>query len=297
MINLKERISNVFTTNISDKTSKIYLPTNYEDIKIVDNKCFYYAHFDECIIGPIPITDYKIEGDQIIFDKLINKPPQIRAKGKLRKKTQSTSAKGEYMVLGSGPDGNIIIGPVYTLPMDKGIYKGQIEKNVPHGIGVYISETEIYYGPYVNGKRTGLGIAKYTNKLRHIETRIVQCQDKEYYVGEFLNNYRHGTGTLTCLIKDSPFKKCWGTWVEDRLEGPNCVIEYTDGETYVGPITNNVHNGYGMMSYPDGSIEKGWWKTGHRHGTTTCIKPDTSIIRQNWILGMPGRHKITFSDK
>lgn len=293
MNNLKEKLNSIFTTNAKDKTSKIHLPVDSQYIKLIDNKYFYYADFEEYGIGPIPIANYKIEEDTIVFDRLINNPVQIRAKGKLRKKVQSTSTEEEYMMVGN----EIIVGPVYTLTIGRGTYKGQIEKNIPHGIGVYISETEIYHGPYVNGKRTGWGIVKYINKMLHVETKIVIYQEKEYYIGEFLNNKRHGTGTLICTLKNSPFKKCTGTWIEDRLEGPECAIEYIDRDTYEGPVVNNLHDGYGISSYPDGSVDKGWWVKGCRHGTSICIKPDTTVIRQNWIFGMPGRHCITFPDK
>ena len=52
------------------------------------------------------------------------------------------------------------------------------------------------------------------------------------YVGEFLNNYRHGQGTMT----------------------------YANGDKYVGEWNYNNKHGQGTMTYSNGGVVKGLWK-------------------------------------
>jgi hypothetical protein len=273
----KEICDRIFITDIKDKSEKIHLPIIYQDVSVGDKECIIYVNLEDYKIGPIKITDFQIENNTIIFNKLIDNQP-TRLKGKLRKKSQKL--KEVYMDLDY-----CIIGPVYSLNLGQGImYRGQVDKKIPHGIGLYITNKEIYHGPFLQGKRTGVGLLNYIGEA--------------YYVGEFLNNKKHGKGVMTYQTDENGIKKFDGTWVEDRLEGDYCYIEYTSGDLYLGSITNFTKDGYGIHTSADGTTFKCRWIKGKRYGPSIQIMPNGTTIGYMWLHDMCSLSGfVIFADK
>lgn len=90
--------------------------------------------------------------------------------------------------------------------LDQIVYKGEWHDDLQHGVGVYrYSNNDLYEGTLVRGKRVGHGKLVFSNG------------DK--YIGHFLNDFMHGTGTL--VTKYSTYV---GAFVENTYQG-NCYTE------------------------------------------------------------------------
>ena len=45
-----------------------------------------------------------------------------------------------------------------------------------------------------------------------------------------------------------------------------CFKKYHQGDTFTGTIINNMKDGYGVYTWPDGCVYKGYWKLDHPSG-------------------------------
>jgi hypothetical protein len=80
------------------------------------------------------------------------------------------------------------------------------------------------------------------------------------YEGDFKNNHRHGRGTLRFL--DGTTLTCLFT---NNSSGPGLVVlERQDGSRYEGEYdhANNLIEGRGKATYPNGSVYEGMWHKG-----------------------------------
>lgn len=116
------------------------------------------------------------------------------------------------------------------------------------------------------------------------------------YEGNWLFGKRHGPGKL--IYYDGVI--CKGIWVNDVCEGAleitvdygtifceqvsdkminSCVIAYNDGHVYKGNCNNKFcPNGFGTMTYADGSKYKGSWLNGLKHGYGKMSHSDNPIL-------------------
>ena len=64
----------------------------------------------------------------------------------------------------------------------------------------------------------------------------------------------------------SGYDVCSGTWVDGKLHGPQCRIEYATGDVYSGHVAANKRHGFGFYRKADGSFYEGDWVRGVREG-------------------------------
>lgn len=265
------RLKNSICNLDNDETLVINTLTDYKNMNFSSEKRNVYIDLGTYKIGPIKPSNLKV-----IDGKLFCGAPQNtsknRLKGKLRKHAKTQTFDPDAKI--SDKDCLILdyikIGPISELKMDRNIsYLGQVENGVPHGIGIYTTDKEIYQGPFVNGKKNGRG--------------FLILRDRAKYSGEFLNNKRHGVGTLVYTCKDSPVAEFNGTWIEDRFEGPNCYIEYASGAFYTGSVVNFIRDGFGTYYSSGGTLYECNWKFDKRYGPGIMTFVDGTRVRCIWV--------------
>eukprot|EP00210_Caulerpa_lentillifera_P000373 g366.t1 len=117
---------------------------------------------------------------------------------------------------------------IYTWP--NGVYEGEVEDGVPHGVGRMFS------------------------KLNGVE-----------YKGEWLHGKRHGIGRL--IIESSKHQIIYnGQWYNDYQQGKG-TINYPSGNRYEGQWVQGEKNGFGKMQWLDRNEEyEGEWRGNTMHG-------------------------------
>lgn len=94
---------------------------------------------------------------------------------------------------------------------------------------------------------------------------------KEYgdgiYIGELLNEKRHGFGFMFFADKDDDNRKEYaGQWKDDRREGKG-RLTWNNGDSFDGEWKNDMRNGNGTYTWADGFSIKGIWSNDKRIGT------------------------------
>lgn len=169
------------------------------------------------------------------------------------------------------------------------VYKGNWAENSPNGQGQFIGVTGVQYaggwkdgkfhgkghltlpagktysGEWVSGKRDGIGV--YKQYLKHDPSFMI-----EEYQGQYLNDQKHGLGTLTNA--DGVFE---GDFVNDKREGTG-TMRYADGSVYSGQWKKGVREGMGTYTAKTGYLIKyeGEWKNDRRNGKGKAAYSDNS---------------------
>merc|ERR1719420_1817816 len=115
-------------------------------------------------------------------------------------------------------------------PLDSGIYRGDVKRNVPHGQGSItyflddVYRRKKYTGDWVNGTRSGHGTTVWKNGTDYSGgyykgweegLGTVREDGRIVFEGEFTSGARHGKGVV--IRRDGTRLK--GTWVKGRLVG------------------------------------------------------------------------------
>ena len=120
-----------------------------------------------------------------------------------------------------------------------GIHKqGNIEKTENYGNFLY---------PIIESLKFENKIIK--NKIENNEKYIYENGD--YYIGEWLNNLKHGKGKL--YYKNGKIKY-EGDFIKDKFDGYGKYI-YENGEYYIGQWQKNLKHGKGTYYYKNGKIK------------------------------------------
>ena len=168
-----------------------------------------------------------------------------------------------------------------------GTYTGEVSDGVPHGQGTWTSSTGMkYVGEHKGGKRHGQGT--YTDT----ET------DGFSYVGEWKDDTAHGQGTFT----SADGSKYVGEWKDDKewegiwylasgeieaiySEGQrceSCTITYSNGDQYVGDMSNGVPHGKGTYIYANGDKYVGEFKSFSFHGQGSYFFTSGNLYDGYW---------------
>ena len=107
-----------------------------------------------------------------------------------------------------------------------------------------------YYGEFLNDEKHGQGTLTYANG--------------EKYIGEWENDRRTGYGTYFYDNGD----KYDGEWKDDKMTGKGTYF-YVSGSKYEGEVLNNKWHGHGIYTWANGDIYKGNWKNNRRTGYGT----------------------------
>lgn len=101
------------------------------------------------------------------------------------------------------------------------------------------------------------------------------------YVGEWLNNKRHGRGTMT----QPDGYQYVGQWKDDKPHGQG-RLTLGNGVKYEGEFSNAAYNGKGTLILPDGSRYVGEWQQWEKNGRGIMYKPDGTIEASGlWVNG------------
>lgn len=127
------------------------------------------------------------------------------------------------------------------------------------GIVKRVGELGVYQGARnEEGAKTGLGQTLFPNG--------------DMYVGEYVDNKRHGTGTYFFANDGIIYT---GKWADNLRNGIGRIV-YPDGGRFLGNWTNDKKHGEGRYTYPDGGSYAGEWYRDRKHGFGTFVFPDGS---------------------
>jgi len=149
-------------------------------------------------------------------------------------------------------------------PFGKAIYRGSFEESEFHGQGrleepiSFVAEA-VYDGGWNRGVRNGSG--KYWNGKGNL------------YIGQWLNNKRHGFGTYIFGLADWKENQHTEYWLRDNTEN------------YSGEFVNDLYQGQGTFRWPNGSKYVGGFFANDKHGQGIFYYETGTMRRQTWNYG------------
>lgn len=132
--------------------------------------------------------------------------------------------------------------------LTKTFYAGNFINNSREGIGTEDTPEHIYQGEFKNDKKEGNGQLTYKNT-------------KDFYEGEFKDNFVHGFGFYIWANKDT-YK---GEFINGKMHGRG-TYKWPDGGEYVGEYIANVKQGKGKFRWPNGRVYEGPFVEGKPNG-------------------------------
>lgn len=123
---------------------------------------------------------------------------------------------------------------------------------------------DVYIGQQMNGYRSGLGTLYYGNG--------------DIHTGNWYKDVKDGCGIY--FTKEGT--KYIGKWVGGKLNWDKNEIEYFDGSYYEGTLKNDKITGNGTMKYKNGDVYQGEWKDGKWHGSGEIIYKSGRRLRGNF---------------
>jgi hypothetical protein len=146
----------------------------------------------------------------------------------------------------------------------------------------------MYSGEWMDGKRNGEGIQKYTNNSERAFYKGSWKNDFEEgegfliyingdrYQGSLIKGLRHGKGFLAYGDDNENDRLSFdGEWKEDNISG-NGTLKWKAGDSYIGEFKNGLRHGKGVLTYSEkndlGVVSyDGEWKEGSISGFGTMI--------------------------
>jgi hypothetical protein len=126
---------------------------------------------------------------------------------------------------------------------DGSVYEGELFENNRQGKGTFTIADWKYVGDFKNHVREGKGILYYPNGST--------------YEGEFHNNLKEGYGVFK--TKDNSVIVSGQSKEGQIITGTSI---HSDGHKYVGAFKNQLYDGLGKRTYPNGDIAEGIFKEG-----------------------------------
>jgi hypothetical protein len=189
-------------------------------------------------------------------------------------------------------------------------YDGEWKEDKRSGNGTFIIENgEKYVGEWLNDLIHGRGVLSFPendilnrtsydgewkeNALSGKGTFIWKTGQK--YVGEWLNDTRHGYGVLT-FAEDATALSYDGEWKEGEKSGKG-TFTWKNGQKYVGEWLNNMFHGHGFLKYPENDILNrtsfdGEWKENKQSGSGTMIRKNGEKYVGEWLNGLYHGHGV-----
>ncbi len=145
-------------------------------------------------------------------------------------------------------------------------YKGEINQNLPHGIGEINFNTnkensiKKYFGEWKNGKFHGRGIIMWFNgQVYKGEFKFgkkdgqgtLNFSNGRSYVGQFKYGKYHGKGKFNFGKKDENLETYDGYWLNGKLNGIGSYF-YQNGDRYIGEFKENKKHGHGKYNWVNG---------------------------------------------
>jgi len=194
---------------------------------------------------------------------------------------------GSYKYVGEYKDDKIHGQGTYTFA-DGAKYVGKYKDGKKHGQGTYtfadgakyvgqfkdgVEWTGRRYSPdggdagrFVEGEVFPASTCTVERRFKDTDGKpnIVQRCKSGTYIGETLNNKRHGQGTYT--FDDGA--KYVGEWKDSKPHGQG-TYTYADGTKYVGDHKDGKMHGQGTYTYAEGTKYVGQFKDDRYHGQAT----------------------------
>jgi hypothetical protein len=151
-------------------------------------------------------------------------------------------------------------------------YVGEFVDNTAAGRGVYRDEEVTITAVFAKeGPTIGPAVVEWFDGTRYEGTlnehRLMEWKGRlvwsngDSYEGEFLNDFRHGTGT--CV---SPTGWSYtGQWARGQPAGRGIEL-HENGGRYEGEFKAGMREGQGRQTEVDGSVLEGDWKAGQLNG-------------------------------
>jgi len=156
-------------------------------------------------------------------------------------------------------------------------YEGEFSYNEFSGTGVYTyASGDVYDGNFLNGKKSGNGtytwapgsdgksdiyVGSFSDDMRNGKGTFSYA-DGSVYEGNFTNDKKNDeSGTLKIALEDGTFEIYIGAFVNDLREGHG-VYTWPNGEVFDGEFKNNLISGYGTYKWPNGRTYTGNFENG-----------------------------------
>ena len=127
---------------------------------------------------------------------------------------------------------------------------------------------------------------------KYYEERRLEYTNGDAYVGECVNETRHGRGRHVCSTGDTYD----GAWRDDKRHGRGKMV-FVSGLTYEGDWVDDKTCGRGKCAYVNGDEYEGEWKNDHRWGWGRQTFANGDEYEGEWVDDIiEGNGRYTFAD-
>ena len=135
---------------------------------------------------------------------------------------------------------------------------------------------DVLEGKYIDGRVTGKGI------LKNAKGNL--------YVGDFVDNKRHGYGEL-----DTNRIHYKGQFAGDRFNGRGIIHFKIEGHDYDGDFRDNEINGNGVFRWTNGDVYDGQMTRGKMNGVGRYTYANGQIYEGNYVNGVKeGKGRLSY---
>jgi hypothetical protein len=133
------------------------------------------------------------------------------------------------------------------------------------------------------------------------ETDIAQVSDFKFnddglYTGEIHAGtlVPHGTGRMNYHPQSTgdsgDLESYEGQWYWGSWHGSNGVLQFRNGDTYMGSFEHNTRQGQGLYMWTDGRTYEGEFYQNQRHGRGTFTFADGAVYEGDFVMGKRHGH-------
>ena len=166
------------------------------------------------------------------------------------------------------------------------VYIGQIRDEKKEGKGIFIDSSNIFVGQFKNNLKNGIGIIYNKqlvklNKFNYIngiqENKGIIYYNNGTYEGDWINNSKHGKGTIIFNVGD----KYEGDFKKNSIEGKG-IYYYKNGDKYEGDWKSNLKDGKGIYYSKIGNKYVGEFKNDKKEGKGICYYNNGNRYEGEW---------------
>ena len=130
--------------------------------------------------------------------------------------------------------------------------------------------------------------------IKYLNTKETKYENGEYYIGEKLNNLKHGKGFM--LYKNDEIKY-YGDYINDKRAGKG-KFYWENGSYYIGEWANDLKHGKGKLFYKNGNIQyEGDFIAGKFNGNGTYTWEDGEYYIGQFYNGLKYGKGIVYTKK
>eukprot|EP00474_Spongospora_subterranea_P010890 CRZ11348.1 hypothetical protein [Spongospora subterranea] len=241
---------------------------------------------------PISVFDCQKCMDDDLSVQIISKwdlpPPPFLNKSRRKERSKHDVDLSDFNAVNRLPTAQESVDPVYGIYIwpDGDYYQGWWKLGQRHGRGVLTCRSgDTYTGEWKEGMYDGLGKYRwasgreyhgyYKEGMRHGSGTLRQGMAN--YQGKWLMGERHGFGVQ--IYQD--LSRYEGAWDHDRPGGGHGVIQYSNGDEYLGGWVGGKPHGQGHLKRSQWHYV-GQWSAGRRHGKGRLIWKNENRYEGQW---------------